>query len=335
MGVLPSLPWEQKGRLLSSILLSCLQIAASQSTCPPVTAERPEARTDDNYGLKWLQEHASLVTQMALNDTLLGGYKIIFYGDDIFENFLPQNSGMGWAGTPSSKDNGSGATAFAEYFAKKYKSGVFAVSGDQVVNVWWRFKNGEAPIVNKPAVVVVLVGGNDLSALACNGATADRLLAAVPEIAYKIKSMLKDMRSSMPDAQFIVAAQLPRGTGINDPGLRYVWPNQYTLPILALNSDIQQFANLEPWAHYVDCGAQFLSLTYGIGAIRHELMPDALSPSTMGMETLVSCLAPIVQNLVFSHSDTNTAPMGAPAPFPHDVAPYPSSAGPQGATTFF
>lgn len=51
--------------------------------------------------------------------------------------------------------------------------------------MWWRFKNGEAPLLNRPAVVIVLVGGNDLSALACNGATADTLLAAVPDIAYK------------------------------------------------------------------------------------------------------------------------------------------------------
>lgn len=206
--------------------------------------------------------------------------------------------------------------------------------------------------------------------------------------------MLKDMRNSMPDAQIIVASQLPRGTGIDDPLLRYVWPNQYTLPIIALNSAIQvsstpnwfqyclrlmleclsihcvytwesktcgwhqanhpcllgsfssdgtarsigiddvqilqQFTKVEPWAHYVDCGDQFLSVTSGIGAIRSELMPDALYPSTMGMEALVSCLAPVVHKLVSGQVQMNAAPMGAPAPFPEGSADYPSSSGPQG-----
>lgn len=69
------------------------------------------------------------ITISSLTNVLMQGYKVIFYGDDVFENFLAHNSGMGWAGTPSVRDQGSGATAFAEHFAKKYKTGVYAISG--------------------------------------------------------------------------------------------------------------------------------------------------------------------------------------------------------------
>ncbi len=72
------------------------------------------------------------------------GFQVIFYGDDIVENFLTTTSKMGWAGSSQSAGRGLGQTSFSNHFASKFHTGVFAISGIHSLSELYGF----APAVN-------------------------------------------------------------------------------------------------------------------------------------------------------------------------------------------
>ena len=55
-------------------------------------------------------------------------------------------------------------------------------AGDQIGHLWWRLLNGQLP-TKPPKVAVVLIGTNDLYAMAnCLGGSDDLLVSAVANI---------------------------------------------------------------------------------------------------------------------------------------------------------
>lgn len=272
----------------------------------------PEPQPTPRDDPVWQACHAQHVQDIAAADAAEEGYHLLFYGDSITEQWVGADHCYSCldqercAGVPE---------VFTRHFGK-WRAGAMAIGGDQTAHLLWRLRNGEAPQKNKPKVVVLLIGTNDLGAAAADAwdvrEAAQLLVQAVPGVTLRVLHTLHTLKDLLPDTHIVLLGVLPRGNG----GMvaRYAWPSAYTQPIHMINAHFRSYAALDGRLHFVDCGDRFV--TAGGGTVRADLMQDALHPNAAGMELLAECLDPLVTKLMQQPADpSDTAPASEnPAP---------------------
>lgn len=72
---------------------------------------------------------------------------------------------------------------FARHVGARYRAGRLGIGGDQTFHLRWRLLNGELPARRHPRLAVLLIGTNDLGAVAERGEAA--LLAASKDVAVR------------------------------------------------------------------------------------------------------------------------------------------------------
>lgn len=72
---------------------------------------------------------------------------------------------------------------FARHVGSKYRAGRLGIGGDQTFHLRWRLLDGELPARRQPRLVVLLIGTNDLGAVAEQGGAA--LEAASRDVAAR------------------------------------------------------------------------------------------------------------------------------------------------------
>ncbi|KAI7835515.1 hypothetical protein COHA_010589 [Chlorella ohadii] len=254
----------------------------------------PEPQPTPRDDPVWQACHAQHVQEIAAADVADDGYHLLFYGDSITEE---------WAGADHcysclDQERCAGVPdVFRRHYAK-WRAGAMAIGGDQTAHLLWRLRNGEAPQKNKPKVVVLLIGTNDLGAAAADASDlreAEQLLIqAVPGVTLRVLQTLHTLKDLLPDTHIVLMGVLPRGNG--GPQGLYHWPSAFAQPIHMINAHFRSYAALDGHLHFVDCGDRLI--VPGGGAIRSDLMQDALHPNAAGMELLAQCLDPLITKLM-------------------------------------
>ncbi|KAK9861265.1 hypothetical protein WJX84_008063 [Apatococcus fuscideae] len=231
----------------------------------------------------WLRTHDKLVSEVA-KARKGQGLELIFYGDSIFEAWMATEMG-------EETDRFKDVPAVYTRNYGRLRGGVFAISGDTSQNLLWRLKNGEAPEGLAPQAVVILIGTNDLSK--SFGNKLDK-----PETANTVAQGIVDAATTVlasdRETQVVVLAVLPRGDkAVEAPSLRYILPNKWSGAIESVNAKVQNWAQWQKRATYLDCGAEFIESDdklEGGKRLKKDLMPDALHPNGVGMQALADCI---------------------------------------------
>ncbi|BDA47685.1 probable platelet-activating factor acetylhydrolase IB subunit beta [Coccomyxa sp. Obi] len=229
---------------------------------------------------EWLKVHRRYVEEMEAAEAADGrGWDVLFYGDSIMEEWRGTFLGAPWGPFSDVKK------VWAEFFASKpYTSLALGIAGDKVEQLLWRLQNGELPVSKHPKVVAIMIGTNDL--------VGNCTLQSAAETAAGIMEVNSLLHSELPQTHILNLAVLPKGE---------VWPNRCSDAILAVNSDLEEYAKANPdFAHYANFGKGFLSdePVGGRYDVKEALMPDSLHPSAVGMRIIASQLEPVVAALV-------------------------------------
>jgi lysophospholipase L1-like esterase len=164
---------------LAALILALPALPRAQPLPPPVPADRPAPRTDQNS----LAAHAQL-----LDKAKQGGIDVYFIGDSIARRW--------------------GATDYPDLLAhwKKnffgWNAADFGWGADKTENILWRLENGELDNVN-PKVVVILAGTNNVGARPGGDAKIADITRGLSGIVYLV-------RQKAPAATIVVTGIFPR-----------------------------------------------------------------------------------------------------------------------------
>src|SRR6187551_2466497 len=167
---------------LMFLLVSAVLAEPAQAPAPPVPADQPQSRTDQNS----LTAHSQL-----LEKAKKGGIDIYFEGDSITRRW--------------------GATDYPALLANwkqnffGWNAADFGWGADTIQNILWRLNNGELDGVN-PKIIVLLAGTNNVGRTMPQGGDD----AKVADITKGLKATLDIMRTKAPNATIILTAIFPR-----------------------------------------------------------------------------------------------------------------------------
>lgn len=182
-----------------------------------------------------------------------GPIGILFLGDSITERLTTEGKDM-----------------LAKFSA--YQPAVFGVGGEETGHLLYRLTTGEADIVPNPAVVVLLIGVNDISHKKSISAQA---------VAAGIKRNLEVIRTRLPESTVVLMSVLPFGRTPDAPIRKTVD---------ACNALIKEYADGKQVV-YLDVHRHLLDKD---GNVPEELMPDALHPNAKGYAVWYEALWPVV-----------------------------------------
>ncbi|KAL4439834.1 hypothetical protein ABPG75_002835 [Micractinium tetrahymenae] len=258
---------------------------------------------------KWRRMHDTLVSEVAEADAGQG-WEVVFLGDSLTERLR----GTRAMGLPCKRPRCRGIEAvFARHVASRYRAGRLGIGGDQTFHLRWRLLNGELPARQHPRLVLLLIGTNDLGAVAERGEAA--LMAASEDVAARVGELLSLLRSRLPSTHVALLALLPRGTP-NPPNLystpsacpandtarqaaeanrvpmvpptdeTFAQPGLFGAAIEETNRRLRALAAATEGATFVDCAGPLL--LQPDGSIDRSRMPDALHPNYVGYEAIFS-----------------------------------------------
>lgn len=226
----------------------------------------------------WSKYHAQLVKSAA--DYAPTQTPLLLLGDSITEAWLGTSMG-----DPSNRTAGCPAVLAAKF--SDYTPLVLAISGDQTQHLLWRVQHGEWPLRTSGAMVVLMIGTNNLGRGHLPGETAQGVLAVANNILGRL-----DGRSKL-----LVLGLLPRGDGARV--LKRLCPPRcdkagepfasFAPAVVSVNSDVQKAVRVSNDSRlaYADCGSAFLDAA---GSVREDLMPDRLHPNAGGLGLLADCI---------------------------------------------
>lgn len=190
-----------------------------------------------------------------------GGSQLVLIGDSITD---------AWRSDPQRE-------ILEDYFGQ-YRPYNIGIGGDQTQNVLWRIEHGELDRI-APKVVVLMIGTNNLGSLA-----AGHEPMSPQETAAGITTVIKAIRSKLPDSKILLLGIFPRGNRADDP-LR-----------IAVNKTNAIIAQLDDGRsiNFLDIGARFLQPD---GSLSGNLMPDYLHPNAQGYEVWAAAIESVVQKL--------------------------------------
>ncbi|MBU6236504.1 MAG: acetylglucosamine-6-sulfatase [Planctomycetes bacterium] len=168
---------------------------------------------------------------------------------------------------------GEGKGIWDARFAK-YQPLNLGFSGDRTEHVLWRLQNGAVEGLH-PKLVILMIGTNN----------AGHRKEASADTALGIETIVKDLKTRLPDSRILLLAIFPRGEGPSDE-LRQLC-NGTNERIAKLADDKQVF--------FLDVNARFLDKD---GNLPADVMPDKLHPNRKGYEIWADAVEQRVQELV-------------------------------------
>jgi len=168
----------------------------------------------------------------------------------------------------------------------------------------WRLQHGEIVKGMKPALVVLLIGTNDLAEclFLLPGCELDE--TSVANVAQHTLEIGAFIHERLPQAHLLVNAVMPRASNYSSvhdipPESFYKQPSQFTEHILFLNSVLRKAVSEWPWATFLDCTDSFL--TEDKQFIDRDLMPDGLHPGVNGAARWAECMLPTISKYTTVH----------------------------------
>lgn len=159
--------------------------------------------------------------------------------------------------------------AWKQYFAPR-RAANFGIGGDTTRTVLWRMTNGELDGI-KPKAVVLLIGTNNFGLH--NDNPADTLRG--------VEKVVQTLREKLPESKILLMAVFPRDA---------MPDTDFRKRIKTLNEGLAKLAD-GTQIQYLDIGDKFLEAD---GAIKKELMPDALHLSDKGYVIWAEAIVPIL-----------------------------------------
>lgn len=255
----------------------------SNSSLAAQILEWAELRSEMPQWMEAHQSHRRRAEEYRQSGGLDGG--LVWYGDSITESLL----GLAM-GHPMPRTLGIDAV-FDKYWRSRFKTDVFAISGDRTGHLAWRLMHGEGATGLSPKVAVLMIGTNDIGWTSREVADAGE---AGNIIAGRVQQIVRLLLEQEPGLHVVLQGLLPIG-GTQDMFAR-------TKPYLSeLNSRLEEFAadpGIAPRVTYVYCGDALLA--EGGGWADEEVMPDGLHPNPQGWTRLSECLQPVILPLMGS-----------------------------------
>jgi lysophospholipase L1-like esterase len=215
----------------------CVSLALTLAVLLPVARAddddptRPAPRKENAV---WLERHAALVARAK------AAADVVFLGDSLTQ---------GWEGL-------DGAEAWKKHF-EPLKAANFGAGGDRTQHVLWRITEGQELQNLKPKVVVLQVGGSNLS------------VNSADEVVEGVTAVVAELGKQKPEAKVLLLGLLPRGAKAND---------KFRDKIQEVNKGLAKLDDGKK-VRYLDAGEKFLDKA---GDLSELLMPDGLHPSAEG-----------------------------------------------------
>jgi lysophospholipase L1-like esterase len=227
--------------------------AANDTATPAAPTDEPLPRDRDFPWMsrtEWFEKHAALV---AIAPATRRAAKLVFLGDSIT---------AGW-------DEAVWAESFATFHPLR-----LGIGGDRTQNVLWRVDHGELDGLD-PAVLVLLIGTNNLGADGVPPAAAAKGVAKVVE----------KVRQRLPRTRVLVLGILPFD---EQPTSRSRQAAVETNALLARLDDGRQ-------VRVLDIGSRLVEPD---GRISREVMADFLHPTSRGYRTMASAITPLLTEML-------------------------------------
>ncbi len=154
------------------------------------------------------------------------------------------------------------------------KVGNFGFSGDRTEHVLWRLANGELVATN-PKVVVLMIGTNNVGHGTANAT----------QTAEGVRKVVQTLRDALPKSKILLLGIFPRGATANDP---------MRVAVAEATAGFKGIANGRQ-VRFLDLGSHFVKPD---GALRMEIMPDALHLNPMGYDLWARALREPLNDLL-------------------------------------
>ena len=188
-------------------------------------------------------------------------FDILFVGDSITELWNRSNHGF---------------PAWSQYYRSR-SVGNLGVAGDWTQHTLWRLQNGNLE-GQKPALSVIMVGGNNNPALYSNLQIAEGVLAVAKEI-----------RLIAPDSEILILGVFPRG---------FFAGTERRLQIAGINEILATFTRFRG-VHYLDISDIFLQEN---GNLLTGVTTDTVHLTPLGHQLWAEEMEPVLVELI--HRDT-------------------------------
>lgn len=225
----------KKPSFLVLVVLCAFAVAAFGNTA---TTPVPRANNDP-----WLERHRGFVEIARTAQDC----EVLFLGDSITDAWRRADRGL---------------PVWGKYYAPRNAVN-FGISGDRTQHLLWRLQHGEIGALH-PKVVVMMIGTNN------TGFESDKVRRRnqTPEIVDGIATLVRYLRTELPDTKLLLLAIFPRG--------------EKDSPARAQVQEInRQIAKLHDGksVHFLDLGQHFLEPD---GTLSRDVMPDLLHPHLRG-----------------------------------------------------
>lgn len=239
--------------------------AAAKLTVPQLVAiseqklneqqNQPAAKTAINLMRRalWHKEHDDLVKRAGAQ-----GSRLMVFGDSITQY---------WAA--NHREN------LLKHF-NDYRVETYGIAGDTTVDLLWRMNHGE--FAGNPAVVVILIGSNDVF----RNTTDDAIVENIDQIIQSVA-----LRS--PNSNILLLGVLPRATEKVATDMRCV--NK----AIKLNSLLAARYNNRKTIRFLDVGKKFQNKD---GTVNHALMPDYIHPNVQGYDIIAQTMKSSIVDLM-------------------------------------
>lgn len=218
---------------------------------PVNTAIRPVPKIEDDC-YDWYDRHDEKCRQAEKNS-----YDLIFIGDSI-THFWEELRGP--------------ETCRKYYGSRKVLN--IGFGWDRTQNVLWRLNNGEFKN-QKPKLLVLNIGTNNLTGNRVRGSTAEEIVEAIEAICALI-------HRHSPVTKILIMNIFPRGMKTEELYQKIVATNAI------LNESMKDRANIE----LMNIGKKFLD---GNGDVNKELLPDCTHPNEKGYQVWAESIEPLVK----------------------------------------
>lgn len=188
-----------------------------------------------------------------------GSHDLVFIGDSITHRF--------------ERDDVGGAVWRRHY--ARLRALNLGYGWDTTQNVLWRLTEGGEFAGQRPRLVVLNIGTNNLTGnSACPANT-------VVEIVEGIAAICEHVQAASPETKILVMALFPRGRRAEPINAR----------VRDLNRELKSWLATRPGLLHLDIGARFLTVS---GEVDPALLPDLVHPVEPGYAIWAEALAPII-----------------------------------------
>ena len=239
--------------------------SAPATTMPAPKAYEPAPKVDKDGNIQkaFSDKHNKYLARAKQGDV-----ELLFLGDSITE---------GWSKAPE---------VWKKYYADKYKTANFGISGDRTQHVLWRIENGELEGI-KPKVTVIMIGTNN------NGSSN---IDSPEDIAKGIERIVKEVREKT-GSKVLLLAIFPRGPSEEKAAKARANLKQVNSIISKLD-DGTNVRYLDFWDKWIAPDVTDPSTQPAHKPIAKEIMRDALHPSPAGYQIWAENMDPLLTEMM-------------------------------------